>query len=183
MILFREKQQIVIYVVAGVMAAGFVLFRYLPLRKRIKALEQAKATQTAAIAKASAQSRQLPALEKELLELQSKVGDYQRQIPAQRALGAFLHRIADLMNEHGLKGQLVEPGKEVKIADDTKLHAIPVNMQCKGRLAQIFKFYKSLQGLGRFVRIERVKLENARDFTGEVSMQTEAVIYYRLETG
>jgi hypothetical protein len=51
-------------------------------------------------------------------------------------------------------------------------------MQCKGRLTQIFEFYKQLQKLDRLVRIEQVKLVNDSSFEGEVSMETKLVIYY-----
>lgn len=179
MMLFREKQQIVICILAGAMVGGFVLFRYLPLRKRIRAAEQTRAAQALAIVKTSAQSRQLPALEEQLLKLQSAVGNYERQVPPHRNLGTFLHRIADLMNKHNLKEQLVQPGKEIE-AD--ALNYIPVTMQCKGKLTQIFGFFRSLQGLDRVVRIEQVKLVNDKDFNGEVSMQTEVIIYYRSAT-
>jgi hypothetical protein len=40
-----------------------------------------------------------------------------------------------------------------------------------------------MQGLDRLVRIEHIKVVNDGDFTGEVMMQTEAVIYYRSEVG
>jgi hypothetical protein len=48
-------------------------------------------------------------------------------------------------------------------------------------LAKIFEFYKQLQSLDRLVRVEQVKLENDGDFSGEVTMQTKTVIYYRAE--
>ena len=175
MMLFREKRQIVICIVAGAMVGGFVLFRYLPLRRRIRAAEQTKAAQALAIVKASAQSRQLPASEEQLLKLQSAVENYERRVPAHRDLGTFLHRIADLMNEHNLKEQLVQPGKEIE-AD--VLNCIPVTIQCKGKLTQIFAFFRLLQGLDRSVRVEQVKLVNDSDFSGEVSMQTKVSIYY-----
>lgn len=177
---FRERQQIAICVIAAAMVSGFVLLRYLPLQKRIRAVKQAQAVQKLAIAKASAESKQLPALKEKLLKLQTAVGNYEANIPAQRALGVFSHRIANLVNEHSFRGQLIQPGKEVAAE---KLNCIPVSMQCKGRLAQIFEFFKSLQSLDRFVRIEQVKLVNDSDFSGEVSMQTKAVIYYRPEAG
>ena len=180
MILFRERQQIVIFCLAGVMAGGFVLFRYLPLRKRTKTIEQTQAAQKLAITKASAESEQLPALKEQLLKLQEAIGNYESNIPAHRDLGVFLHRIADLMNEHNLKEQLIQPGKETEAKE---LNCIPVNMRCKGGLKQIFEFYKSLQGLDRSVRIEQVKLVNDSDFSGEVSMETKAVIYYGAEAG
>ena len=173
--LFRERQQIVILCLAGAMVGGFVLFRYLPLRKRIKTVEQAGAVQRLAISKASAQSKQLPALKEQLLRLQKATRNYELNVPAQRALGVFLHRIANLMNEQNLKEQRIEPGKEIK---DDVLNCIPVNMQCKGRLKQIFEFCRRIQGLDRLVRVE---LENDSDFSGEVSMKTKAIIYYRKE--
>jgi hypothetical protein len=36
-----------------------------------------------------------------------------------------------------------------------------------------------MQSLDRLVRIEHVELVNDSDFTGEVSLQTKVVIYYR----
>ncbi len=179
-VLFRERQQTVICIVAGAMVGGFVLFRYLPLQKRIKAVEQRRAEQALVIAKASAESEQLPALEERLLKLRSTVGNYGRQVPEDRNLGGFLHGIADLMNKHNLREQLIQPGKETEAAE---LNCIPVNVQCRGRLKRIFEFYKSLQGLDRLVRIEQVKLTNDSDFTGEVKVQTKAVIYYRAQAG
>ena len=176
--LFRERQQIVILCLAGAMVGGFVLFRYLPLRKRIKAVEQTRVAQTLIIDKASAESKQLPALKEQLLKLQGAVGDYESNVPNRRELGVFLHSVANLMNEHNLKEQLIQPDTEIKT---DVLSCIPVNIQCKGRLEQIFGFYKGVQELDRLVRIEQVKLENKSDFSGEVYSQTKAIIYYRPE--
>jgi len=177
---FRERQQILICVVAAVMVAGFVLFRYLPLQKKRKALKQTKAAQVLAVAKASDEQKQLPMLKEQLLKLQKVAGNYDANIPAQRDLGAFLHKIADLMNRQKLTEQVVQPGDEMKAGE---FNCIPVNIQCKGELTQIFEFYKQLQGLGRLVRIEQVKLVNEKDFSGTVTMQTNAVIYYRPQQG
>jgi len=171
-----QKKQIVICVAAVVLVGGFILFRYLPLQKKMKAIEARKNTAQAAITKAAAQSKQLPAIKEQLLHLQTTVGNYTTNIPAERTLGEFLHKIADLMNKHNLSEQQVQPGKEIKTE---KLNCIPVSMRCKGRLIRIFEFYKSLQQLERSIRIEQVKLSNDTNLSGEVSMQTEAIIYYK----
>jgi Tfp pilus assembly protein PilO len=176
--LFREKRQIAICAVAVAMVAGFVLFRYLPLRKRIKAVRHKRAVQTLAAANVWQQSRQLPVLKEQLLKLQMAVGNHEEHIPAQKALGVFMRRIANLMNEHQLKEQEIAPGKEIEVDE---LNCIPVNMQCKGRLKQIFEFHRRMQGLDRLVRIEQVKLVNDNNFSGEVSMQTRAFIYYKAQ--
>lgn len=66
---------------------------------------------------------------------------------------------------------------EVEIKADN-LSCIPINMQCKGTLIQIFQFYKRLQSIDRLVRIEQVKLVNDVGLTGQVSMETRALIFY-----
>lgn len=178
--LFREKQQVTICIMAGVTVCVFVLFWYLPLREKMKDIDQARAAQVLAAAKNVADSERLPRLQKQLQHMQSELGDYEAHIPEQRNVGAFLRRIADLMNEHNLKEQVVTPGPEVE-AD--RFNCIPVNMQCKGSLAQLFTFYRRLQALDRLVRIEQVKLSNDAHYGGEVSMETMAVIYYRTKVG
>jgi len=175
---FRERQQVIICVLAVVMIIGFTAFCYLPLQKRSKAVEQVKAEHTLVITKASAEMEQLPVLEKQLMELQKAVKNYEVKVPPQRNLGEFLHTIAKLMNDRNLKAPIIQPGQEV---ESDKLNCVPVNMQCKGKLSEIFEFYKRLQGLDRLVRIEQVELVNDGSFSGEVNMQTKAVIYYQPE--
>ena len=110
------------------------------------------------------------------MQLQSAVSKYEQRIPRHGNLGVFLHGIANLMNSQDLTGQQIQPGREIKTED---LNCIPVEMKCKGRLTKIFAFYKSLQDMDRFVRIELIKIVNDRDFSGEVSMEAKAVIYYK----
>jgi len=171
-----EKKQVAIYITAGAIVTAFVLFRYLPLRKAVKAVERTKSEQKLDISKASVEKEQLPIFQEQLMNLQRAVGDYEAIIPAQRDLGVFLQQLADLMSKLYLREQAVVPGREVEIK---KLICIPVSVQCKGKLAQVFEFYKLLQGLDRLVRVEQIRLVNDNDFSGDVGMQTELVIYYR----
>ena len=175
---FRERQQITIFVTAAAIIGGFVLFRYLPLQKRIKAVKGAGAARMLVITKGEAEGNQLSVLKGQKLLLQQAVANFETNIPTQRALGEFLQKIADLMNEHNLGGQVVTPREEIRAGE---LNCIPLDIQCKGRLAKVFEFYKQLQSLDRLVRIEQVKLENDADFGGEVTIRTKAVVYYRAE--
>jgi Tfp pilus assembly protein PilO len=174
--LFGKRNQVLILIVTAMLVADFVLFGYLPSHRRMKSVKQAKTKQMQIIAKASAESRQLTGLKQQLQKLQNTVADFKLNVPTQRDIGIFLQQIANLMTECSLTEQLVAPGKELK-AD--ALNCIPVEMKCEGKLAQIFRFYQRLQESGRLVRIERIKLTNNTDLTGDVTMQTQAVIYYR----
>jgi len=173
---YKERKQAAIFVTAGLLAVWFIFFRYLPLRKKMAALEQAKVAREAEFATVLSQSRNLPALRIQLEQLVKKVGNYDAKIPARRDIGAFLQNIATLMDRYDLTEQLIEPGQEVEV--DT-LKCIPVNMRGKGSLEKIFEFFDALKALERLVRIESVTLSNDKEFSGRVSMQTRAVIYYR----
>jgi Tfp pilus assembly protein PilO len=146
----------------------------------MKALRQTKSAQTLTIAKGAADNKQLFLLKEKLSKLQHKLNNYEANIPVNSDIGVFLHTIANLMNKHSLGEQEIEPHKEIK-ADN--INCIPVKMQCTGKLAQIFEFYRELQGLDRLVRIEQVKLSNDKDFSGQVSMEAKAIIYYRTKIG
>jgi Tfp pilus assembly protein PilO len=178
--LFRERQQLTICVIAGVIVGGFVLFRYLPLRSKMKAIRQIKSSQALTIAKGAADNKQLLLINEQLLKLQGELEHYEAKIPEQSDIGGFLHEIADLMNKHNLSEQMIEPHKEIRAE---KLNCIPVKMQCKGRLAQIFEFCQQLQALDRLVRIEQVKLSNDSDYNGQVDLESMAIIYYRAKVG
>jgi len=174
--LCRSRQQITIIAIGAAIVCVFVAFSYLPLRKELKAIKQIRSERALAIAKVTTNAERLPLFEEKLRDLQNKLGDSNASIPEQRALGEFMQRIAELMKEHDLKEDVVTPGDEI---ETEKFNCIPVSMKCKGELAQISEFYSRLQNLGRLMRIERVKLTNDENYSGQVTMETEAVVYYK----
>ena len=178
--LFRDKQQVIICVIAGTIVCVFAVFWYLPLRSKAIGVKQARAERALSVAKGTADASQLLILEEQLHKFETRLEDYEVNIPEQRDHGVFLGRIADLMKEHDLNDQVITPGEEIE-AD--KFNCIPVSMRCKGKLAQIAEFYRRLQTLERLVRIEKVKLSNEANYSGQVSMETDAVVYYRTKVG
>ncbi|MHC4115575.1 MAG: type IV pilus inner membrane component PilO [Planctomycetota bacterium] len=176
--LLRKRQQIIICVVAIGIIGGFIFLKYLPFQRKIRAIELERAGIQHMVERARIESEKLPALNEEVTEWQGLVAKYELKIPVNRDLGSFLQEVADLMNQHELTRQQIQPSTEIEVDE---LKCIPVSMKCKGRLEQLFEFYKSLQNLDRLVRIEHVQLENEGDFNGEVSMETEAIVYYRPE--
>jgi Tfp pilus assembly protein PilO len=168
-----------ICVVAAMLAVDFILFGCLPLWRTKRAIGQTKSALTVAITKGTIGSGQLSALKQRLDRLQNLLANYEANVPGERALGGFLQQIADLMSKNSLSDQVVAPGEEIR-ADE--LNCVPLDVQCKGTIPQIFEFYKRLQALDRLVRIQQVRLENDKDFAGQVDMSTRAVIYYRSQT-
>jgi len=176
----RQRQQLVIVIIAALIVGGFVFLRYLPLNKKIARIQQTQQQQLSLIEKAACEKAKITALQEQKDSILASLNNYDRNIPVDRDLGGFLQEIADMMNAADLAEQLVEPGQEMK---GEKLISISINMQCKGRFEQIFSFFQSLNNLDRQIRIEDVKLTNSGGYDGLVQMQTSAVIYYRGQAG
>jgi Tfp pilus assembly protein PilO len=173
---FVEKQQLIILALAVSIIVGFVVFLYHPLAKQTKAIQQADAAQSATTAKVEAHNRQLPILREQAQALQRELHNYDKRIPQSRQFAVLWQQIADIMNQHSLKDQLVQPGTEIQ---GTELNCIPISIHCSGRLNQIFEFLKSLEKFERVIRIDQLQLKNDRDFTGWLKMSAEASVYYR----
>jgi Tfp pilus assembly protein PilO len=176
--LLKEKKQIVICVIAVLLIVGFVLFSYRPLHRKIDSVNQAKNAQTLLIARSRSDSTRIPYVEEQLSVLESKYENYQIRIPFQTDNSKFIQQIAELMIQNNLNEQQITPAGEIQQGE---LSCIPVRIQCKGRLMDIFKFARELQNLNRQIRIETAVFENDSQYSGVVSMETEIVIYYRTD--
>jgi Tfp pilus assembly protein PilO len=173
---FLERKQLIILSLAVLAIIGLAVFLYYPLTKQARAVKQADAAQSVAADKADVRNRRLPILQEKAEIMERKLRNYDKRIPQNRQFATLWQEIADVMNEHNLKDQLVQPGSEI---EGTKLNCIPISIQCSGRLNQIFEFLKSLQQLERVIRIEQFQLLNDRDFTGWLKMSAEANVYYK----
>lgn len=173
-----HRQQVWVYVVGLLFVADFLFYGYLPSRRRLQSLEQARVQEERLIQTAESQQRALPALEENLKATEAAVLRYEDNIPKDRALGTFLGQITEIMTKNALTDQVIQPQTEV---DADNLKCIPVVMKCKGTLEGIFGFCQGLQDLDRLVRIEKLVLKNDGDFTGQVALEAQAVIFYRPE--
>jgi len=176
--LLLGKQQVWICVIGVLFVADFVFYGYLPSHRRLQTIKRSRMRQEHVIGMSALQAEALPALEERLKDARKTVRNYDDGVPTEGALGLFLRQIADIMTEHELSDQVVVPGRELE-ADE--LNCIPVHMNCTGTLIGVFGFFNDLQGLRRLVRIEKVTLANDREFSGTVTMETDAVIFYRPE--
>ncbi len=170
----HRKQQMWVYVIAGLFVCDFVLCGYLPSHQRLRTLQRAQAQQHQVIEMAAAQSRELSGLERRVCDMENRIEGFDRRVPADRTLGVFLQQIAGIMKDCNLVEQVVLPGKEWKTED---LNCTPIHVACHGTLTSLFGFFAQLQALDRLVRIEKVALENDADLTGRLDVQIEAVIF------
>jgi len=176
---FRVKKQVLIFIAAALVVIGFVVLRYLPLGKMRTSLSNQQVALEALMKRSQTKEAELPKLRAQLGELNEKLADFDSRIPGDTQLGQFLGRIAALMDEHQLTEQQIAPGQQI---ESKELICIPVTMKCAGRLEQIRDFCQALQGLDRAVRIETFHLVNDPQYSGQIKMETEAVIYQTKST-
>lgn len=174
--LLLRKQQIWVYVVGILFVLDFLFYGYLPSHRQLELLQRAKGQHTQRIEAAASQEAMLPTLEERLAEAKATVKRYEGSIPSESALGLFMRQIGQIMAAHDLANQEVIPSQATEAGE---LQCIPVHMKCTGTLGGLFGFFQDLQGLGRLVRIEKTSFRNDAQLTGQITMQTEAVIFYR----
>jgi len=172
---FWQRQQLTIVIIAIVVTAWFLFVSYFPLRQGERMTIEAIQEQHNYSLRTGTEVSQLPQLRTRLKQLEMEFTDYEARVPLNTQLGLFLQQMAEMMNAYHLKDQLIEPDSAVTT---NRLGCIPVDIKGTGKLRQVFGFFKSLEGLDRAVRIERVQLGNDRELTGEVKMHVRLYIYY-----
>jgi len=171
-----EGKQFVMSVAVVALAVAFIFFQYVPLDNKARSLKAANAKLLVENTTASVRQEVLPQMYKEIEEIKGRVGDFDAEIPVGRSHGLFLQNLTSVMQKQGLSELAVQPGTETETDD---LSRIPVNIRCKGRLIQIFKFFKALESFERIIQIEEVALAANEKFDGNVTMQAKVNIFYR----
>ncbi|MBW8034668.1 MAG: type 4a pilus biogenesis protein PilO [Planctomycetes bacterium] len=173
-----EKQQLVITGLVIAIVVGFVFFRYIPLARRTQEINQSKQRYLQETLEVKDQAQRLPIVISKMEQLKVKVGDFDRKIPIVREFGSLWDQIAAVMSKCGLKEQLIQPRDEVK---GSEICLIPINMQCRGNLQEIFSFFQSLENFERVICIESLSMVGSagKDSVGDVKLTANANIYYR----
>jgi Tfp pilus assembly protein PilO len=172
-----EKKQVVMSVAVVILATAFVFFQYLPLNKKAEVLKTANAELFTENAAADARENVLPQILQEIEKLRGEIGNFDAKIPVGRSHGIFLQDITSIMQKAGLDELMVQPGTETETEG---LSLIPVYIRCKGRLSQIFGFFKALDKFERVVQIEEVSLTGNAAYDGAITMQAKMNIFYRI---
>lgn len=172
------KQQAWVYVVGCLFVADFAFYGYLPAHRRLQSLHELQRQNARLVETAQSQQQALPGLRRTLEATEEAVAHYDQSIPVGRSLVSFQRQITDMMTENALTDQVIVPQSEVQ-ADE--LVCIPVRMNCKGSLEGVFGFCRALRTMDRLVRIENLRLKNDTNYTGQISLEAETVIFYRPE--
>ena len=171
-----DKQQVIIIVLAVVVAGGFGLLRYVPIVRQKQSIVEKMETQNAVMQRVATDTARVPELERQRDQLQGQMVSFTKKVPNGRNFAQLWKQIADLMNACQLSEQSIQPGQELK---SDRLCSIPLTIECKGTLDQMYDFFQSLENIDRLIRIEELKLENDADFSAFVTLYAKANVYYQ----
>lgn len=170
-----DKQQLLILAAAAVMLGGFAGLRYVPALHQKQTLAARMEQQRLEMEEIQTYSELLPELRNQQDTLKSNLEQFARKIPLDRDFAKLWQQIADAMNACRLRDQWVQPGTETRKG---RFCCIPLTIECKGSLEQVFAFLKAVEEMDRLIRMEDVKLENGKEFDATLKMSVQASVYY-----
>ena len=171
-----DKKQAMILMLAAVVLLGFGLFRYMPIVRKRMAMKEQMNRQSLSMEQIQNYSRLLPELNQQKKQLEEKLQVSSGKIPEGKQIAQLWQQIAEVMNECKLQDQLVQPETEMK---SDELCCIPLRIECKGSLDQMFMFFQMLEAFDRLICFENVQLEKNSDLDAEIKLNAKANIYYQ----
>lgn len=171
-----DRQQLIIMGLSAAILCGFAIFQYIPVIRQKHAIRDGMAQQDQLSEMIRLQSALLPELKQQEKQLREALVPFNQKVPQDRQFAQLWQQIADVMNECKLSDQLVQPGEELK---SDQLCSIPLTLECRGSLKQLFAFFQAMENMDRLIRFEEVKFENDSDFNAVVKLNAKASVYYQ----
>ncbi len=172
-----ERQQLVIFGIAMAIVTGFGLFQYYPLAHKADWIRKTSERQQVVSDETDQLIRQMSQLRNQVESLKPLEAEFDKKLPRTRQFAALWQQITDVMNQRGLTEQVVQ--REVE-SDDSRFGTVRIRLQCGGTFQQMFDFFRSLQTMDRFIRIESFQLTNETDYSGRVKLDAVARVFFQV---
>lgn len=173
-----DKQQTVLLASVLLLAAGIGVFRYLPLMRQRRVLDETVEQNRQVLKQIQTQRLREGQLAEELERMRAQTAAFDAKIPAGKSFAELWRQIADLMNQYNLDDQLVQPGQPI---ESEQLGSIPLTLSCRGTMQDMYAFFKAIEQWDRLIRFEKVELTNDSAFGGVVKLNGMAQLYYQPE--
>jgi len=171
-----DKQQFVIIAVGLALVAGLGAARFFPILRKFETVKEARGEYVTERQELARLADQVQVLSAKLGTLKGEIGDLDSKIPAEPTFADLCERLAAVMKECKLGGQLIQPGKEL---EGQEVNGIPISIQCKGDVYRVFEFLKALEKFERVIRIENLELTEDMQASGPLLLKADAVVFYR----
>lgn len=173
---WHEHKQAMVIVAAGLLAAGFAMFGFVPIAWHKFVISQTLQRQRVTLEQIRHADSQIAALEQLTARMERDAADFDRKVPAERQFADLWGQIAEMMNRHQLDNQVVRPGDET---ENQNINQVILDIECQGTLNDIFAFIQDIEQMERLVRLEQLELQNDADFSGRVKLVAKALVFYQ----
>lgn len=173
--LTNQQIQYIAATVIGLGALGFVYvkFFWMPISERIAALEAQIAENAAKIEKAQSVANRLPAIKKELEDLNRQTAEMEMQLPKSKSVPDILVTLSKLAEKHGVDISAFTPGSKRDQQYFTEW-SYPITLQ--GRYHNIGKFLAAVALEQRIYNVQNVSF-SALGVDGRLPVSFTLVAY------
>jgi len=171
--------QVLVFAMMGLAIIGVAYWVYPPLsdmKQEIRTLEDDLAAKDHEIQKGRAIEARLPAFEREIAELERKLGDVQQILPTNRETGDLLRWIKNLGDQSNLDLKSFAPGKLTPVE---WYKEFPIEMQVIGRYHDLGIFLDRVSKYSRIINVDNLRIDAAKsgDKTIRASFKATTFVY------
>lgn len=156
---------------------GFGLFQYYPHVRTAHTIRKTIEQQQVISDETDLLIQQMSQLRGQVESLKPLKTEFEEKLPRTRQVAALWQQITDVMNQHRLTNQVVQRESE---SEDGRFGTVRIHLECGGSFRQMFEFFRSMQTLDRFIRIEKFTLTNENNYSGQVKLDATARVYYQV---
>ncbi len=162
-------------VVGILMVVGFVAFVYRPDIRRIADLQASWKFERALLATSQTEAQRLPVVAREVEELRQKLDRFDKRLPKQEELGAFMKDVTNCQQRVNLKRMSWGRGEP----RHTDLFAeLPLTLNFEGDFLSVGAFLRQIEEMPRLTRVRSLSVKAKDDRPGYVDVQLSMNIYY-----
>lgn len=151
----NSQKALILFVVMGLLVAGFLFQIFIPQRDAIKANREALIKLQTQYTEQQNILANLPRFKQELKMMQESFEQSLKMLPEAREIPDLLTNITNLAQESGLEINLFQPKPEISQGFYAQ---IPVDMRVTGRYHQLGVFFDKLAQLPRIINIVDTKI-------------------------
>jgi len=164
----------------GIQAAlvvSAVIFFYFPQSRTLNQLRTDIATQKLAIEADAEKARAVPQMLRQIQEMKKRYNDrWDKKLPKQKELGAFLREISESLERENLAGGFIQPGNPKR---EELFYTLPITMRFQGRFTAFNNFLESLDRMERLARIQKVNImADTKQVPAMLDVQLRINIYF-----
>jgi len=158
----------------AVLAVGFILAGVVPVVRGMNAANADIRRHQDEINARIDRARELQNLKGQVALIELETRDFDRLVPPNQDLGAFLTQLYEQLGAAGLKDISVRNFAPIPLGRSQKL---PIEVRGKGTYAQFHEFLTRLENLPRLSSVGKLTIDADTDMNGTVQVQLTLFIY------